>query len=99
MHSFDFCPQRLVFIHLTREKGPRQVCLFRNPLGRQHIGIAALVLGGGEANETLTTELESRLDLKSDLGDPLRSFDCSVQTGRKSQWDIAAGLALRDLKP
>jgi type IV pilus assembly protein PilM len=58
-----------------------------------------LVLGGGEASETLTSELESRLDLKSDLGDPLRSFDCTVQTGRKSQWDIAAGLALRDYKP
>ena len=54
-----------------------------------------LVLGGGEASESLANELESRLDLKSELGDPLRAFESTAKTGRKSQWDIATGLALR----
>ena len=56
-----------------------------------------LVLGGGEANPALVTELESRLDLNSQLGEPLRSFEGETQAGRKTQWDIAAGLALRSV--
>jgi type IV pilus assembly protein PilM len=54
-----------------------------------------LVLSGGEASESLAAELESRLDLKAELGEPLRSFENAGQAGRKTQWDIATGLALR----
>ncbi|MCG8587429.1 MAG: pilus assembly protein PilM [Pirellulales bacterium] len=56
-----------------------------------------LVLGGGEANESLATELAARLDLKSHVGEPLRSFEDAAQTGRKTQWDVAAGLAMRSI--
>lgn len=54
-----------------------------------------LVLGGGEATDLLASELQARLDLTSHVGEPLRSFEGGAQTGRKTQWDIAAGLALR----
>jgi hypothetical protein len=37
------------------------------------------------------------LNLKCELGDPLRAFESTRATGRKSQWDVAAGLALREL--
>jgi type IV pilus assembly protein PilM len=56
-----------------------------------------LVLGGGEASQPLVEALQARLDLKCELGEPLRSFEPSLVTGRKSQWDVAAGLALRQV--
>jgi type IV pilus assembly protein PilM len=54
-----------------------------------------LVLSGGEAVDSLRTELESRLNLTAELGEPLRSFGDGGHTGRKTQWDVATGLALR----
>ncbi len=59
--------------------------------------LARLVLGGGEASSGLVDQLASSLNMKCELGDPLRSFDCPRVPGRKSQWDVAAGLALREL--
>lgn len=56
-----------------------------------------VILGGGEATPTLAESLANRLDLRCELGDPLRSFEPSQQLGRRSQWDVAAGLALRDV--
>jgi type IV pilus assembly protein PilM len=57
--------------------------------------IRRLVLGGTEAVAGLAETLASRLNIECDLGDPLRSFDPPLPT-RRAQWDIAAGLALRD---
>jgi type IV pilus assembly protein PilM len=57
--------------------------------------IARLVLGGGEASTALAELLQARLDLRCELGEPLRSYEPCVAAGRKSQWDVAAGLALR----
>jgi type IV pilus assembly protein PilM len=54
------------------------------------------VVGGGEAAQTLVDQLAPRLDLKCELGDPLRNFELAIQTGRRGQWDIAVGLALRN---
>lgn len=59
--------------------------------------LARLVLGGGEAAPTLVDQLAGRLNLKCELGDPLRAFEPTRATGRTSQWDVAAGLALREL--
>jgi hypothetical protein len=55
-----------------------------------------LILGGSEASEELLDVLSARLDIKCELGDPLRSFDTAV-AGRRSQWDVTTGLALNDL--
>jgi type IV pilus assembly protein PilM len=59
--------------------------------------LARMVLSGGEANPTLADWLKPRLDLACELGEPLRSFEAQLAAGRKSQWDVAAGLALRQL--
>jgi type IV pilus assembly protein PilM len=58
--------------------------------------LARIVLGGGEASPTLLQWLAPRLDTPCELGDPLRVFDKRISTGRVGQWDVAAGLALRD---
>jgi type IV pilus assembly protein PilM len=57
--------------------------------------LTQLVLSGGEATAGLVESLGSRLDLKCELGDPLRDYDVKVPGGRMGQWDVAAGLALR----
>jgi len=59
--------------------------------------LARLVLGGGEATPQFVEAVGQRLDLKCELGDPLRSYQSNVQNDRKGQWDVAAGLALRDM--
>ena len=56
-----------------------------------------VVVGGGEANETLTDWLAERLGVCCELGDPLRSYERPPQTRRAGQWDVAAGLALREV--
>lgn len=58
-----------------------------------------LVLAGGEATQPLLDALAAKLpDLKCEMGDPLRSFEQANVPGRKSQWDVALGLALRPTK-
>ncbi len=59
--------------------------------------LSRLVIGGGEASQSLIDDLAQRLDLSAELGHPLRSLDTTNTSlpGRSSQWDIATGLALR----
>lgn len=59
--------------------------------------IDRLVIGGGEANEWLCDALSSRVDIPCEVGEPLRHFTGIEPPGRHSQWDIAAGLALRSM--
>lgn len=59
--------------------------------------LVRLVLGGGEASAAIVEALSARLDLKCELGDPLRSYESTIPPARRGQWDVAAGLALRDL--
>jgi type IV pilus assembly protein PilM len=56
--------------------------------------LTRLVLGGGEASQPLADALQERIELRCELGEPFRSFEACPLGGRKSQWDIAAGLAL-----
>jgi len=56
-----------------------------------------VVLSGGEATEALIETLAARTGVPCELGDPLRSFDKNGSWGRPCQWDVAAGLALREL--
>ena len=56
-----------------------------------------VVVCGGEATENLSEEMERRLDLPSELGDPLRSFSPSANLGRDGGWDVAVGLAMRNV--
>jgi type IV pilus assembly protein PilM len=57
--------------------------------------LASVVLSGGEASAPLAEMLGSRLDVKCELGDPLRTFETNMAAARRGQWDVAAGLALR----
>ena len=59
--------------------------------------LVRMILGGGEASACLAESLNQRVDLDIELGDPLRSYQSLVNPGRKSQWDVAAGLALREV--
>ena len=57
--------------------------------------LARIVISGGEATQPIVDQLSARIDPKCELGDPLRNYEIAVQTGRKGQWDVATGLALR----
>ncbi len=59
--------------------------------------LARLVLSGGEANATLLEALTSNLNLKGELGSPLRAYDATLPGGRPGQWDVVTGLALRQV--
>jgi type IV pilus assembly protein PilM len=59
--------------------------------------LARIVISGGEATPALIEAIGPRLDAKCELGDPLRSYEIAAQAGRKGQWDVATGLALREL--
>jgi type IV pilus assembly protein PilM len=59
--------------------------------------LSGIVLGGGEANESLADTIVARLDVRCDVGDPLRTLETSLPLLHRSQWDVAAGLALRSI--
>jgi type IV pilus assembly protein PilM len=63
---------------------------------RGHV-LKELTLSGGEASESLMHGLAERLHMECELAHPLRAYPTQVPTDRDSQWDIAMGLALRDL--
>jgi len=55
------------------------------------------LLSGGEASEQLVETFAQRLNLPGELGNPLRGYDRATVPGRNAQWDVAAGLALREV--
>jgi type IV pilus assembly protein PilM len=55
-------------------------------------------LSGGEACEALLESFQQRLNLPGELGNPLRGCERHAISGRKSQWDVAAGLAMREME-
>lgn len=59
--------------------------------------LARMVLGGGEATPIMAEQLAAQLNLKTELSDPLRAYPTTLNLGRRGQWDVAVGLALRDL--
>jgi type IV pilus assembly protein PilM len=59
--------------------------------------ILRMVISGGEATPLLAENLSKHLDVKAELSDPFRSFTTMPNLGRRGQWEVAAGLALREL--
>jgi type IV pilus assembly protein PilM len=59
--------------------------------------LAEILLGGGEATAPLAEWLAARLELPCEVGSPLRSYGQAPASGRIGQWDVAAGLALREV--
>jgi type IV pilus assembly protein PilM len=60
--------------------------------------LARVVVGGGEATPQLAESLGKNLNLKCELSDPFRAFSLPRDMGRRGLWDVAAGLALREVK-
>jgi type IV pilus assembly protein PilM len=60
--------------------------------------LARMVLGGGEATQGLADTLGKQLNLKCELSDPFRALPMQRDLGRRGLWDVAAGLALREMK-
>ncbi len=60
--------------------------------------LSQIVLSGGEATDTLAEWIGTRLDLPCELGNPLRPFEREGVSDRLAQWDVAAGLALREVE-
>jgi len=58
--------------------------------------LSQIVLGGGEASQALADWLAGRLDLACEPGNPLRTYENATSSGRTGQWDVVAGLALRE---
>jgi type IV pilus assembly protein PilM len=60
--------------------------------------LTRLVLGGGEATQNLVERLAGRIDVKCELGDPFRSYGAAQIPGRRTQWDVAVGMAMRPVE-
>ena len=60
--------------------------------------IVRLVLSGGEASPQILESLSQAINLKGELSDPFRALSAPPQSHRKGQWDVAVGLALRDVE-
>lgn len=59
--------------------------------------LSSVVLGGGEASPGLQEAIHGLLEIKCDLSDPFRALSTVPNAARRGQWDIAAGLALREI--
>jgi type IV pilus assembly protein PilM len=59
--------------------------------------IVRLVISGGEATQALADSLAKQLDMKMELSDPFRSLPTLPNLGRRGQWDVAMGLAMKEL--
>ncbi len=61
--------------------------------------LSRVVLSGGEATDDLADAVGKYLSLDTGVCDPIRHLDCgSFRFHRKSQWDLAVGLALRSVE-
>lgn len=82
---------------LDRLLGELAMCIRYHSVTFRGQRLARVIVGGGESTPSLVDALTERLDVKCELGDPFRTCDAAGVTGRRTQWDVAAGLALRDL--
>ena len=59
--------------------------------------LVRLVFGGEEASPHLLDSMAKRLDLECVLSDPFRRMNRGALGGNQGQWDVAVGLALRNV--
>lgn len=83
---------------LERLAGELSMCIRYHSVTFRGQPLARLVLSGGEPNETIAQWLAQRLDVRCEIGDPLRNFPGATVAGRPGQWDVATGLALREVR-
>lgn len=80
---------------LDRLAGELSMCVRYYSVTFRGRPLSRIVFGGGEASETLIEWFDQRFDVPCELGDPLRSYQTNGLPGRRGQWDVATGLALR----
>jgi type IV pilus assembly protein PilM len=85
---------RPVFERLTSELA---MCVRYHSVTFRGQPIVRMVVSGGEATQSLVEALGKHLDMKAELSDPFRSLPTIPNLGRRGQWDVAAGLAMREL--
>lgn len=83
---------RPVLERLVNELG---MCVRYHSVTFRGQSLSKAILGGGEACEMVREWIAERLDVACELGEPLRDLEAPRLGGPSSQWDIAAGLALR----
>jgi type IV pilus assembly protein PilM len=86
---------RPVLDHLVRELS---LCLRYYSVTFRGQPPAQVVFGGGEASPSLIQWVQGRLDVPCEPGDPLRVYEKTLPGGRIGQWDVAAGLALKEIQ-
>ncbi|MCH7726826.1 MAG: pilus assembly protein PilM [Planctomycetes bacterium] len=59
--------------------------------------LVRLMLSGGEATPQLLETIASRMNMKCELTDSMRNMSPSTPGDRNGQWDVALGLALREV--
>jgi type IV pilus assembly protein PilM len=83
---------------LERLAGELAACVRYHSVTFRGQPLSRIVISGGEATQAIVDQISARLDTPCELGDPLRNYEIAVQTGRKGQWDVATGLALRTIE-
>jgi type IV pilus assembly protein PilM len=82
---------------LERLGNELSMCVRYNSVTFRGQPIIRLVAGGGEATQPLAEALGKHLDLKAEMSDPFRALPIAPNLGRRGQWEVAAGLALREV--
>ena len=83
---------------LERLAGELSLCVRYHSVTFRGQPLARMVLGGGEATPQLAETLGKSLNLKAEMSDPFRAMSMQRDVGRRGLWDVAAGLALREVK-
>lgn len=83
---------------LERLAGELSMCIRYHSVTFRGQPLIRAVLGGGEATQQLADSLSKNLNLKCELSDPFRALTMQRDLGRRGLWDVAAGLALREIK-
>jgi type IV pilus assembly protein PilM len=83
---------------IERLGGELALCIRYHSVTFRGQPLARVVLGGGEATPQLADVLGKLLNLKCELSDPFRALTLQRDVGRRGLWDVAAGLALREVK-
>lgn len=82
---------------IDRLAGELAMCVRYHSVTFRGQPIVRLVVSGGEATPALVETLAKHLDMKAELSDPFRAMPTIPNLGRKGQWEVAAGLALREI--
>lgn len=77
--------------------GELALCLRYHSVTFRGQPLSRLVVGGGEATPALAQQLGERLNIPAELSEPFRFLTVVQRPGREGQWDLALGLALKEL--